>query len=142
MAHGGGQGRHVAERGGVVQHGGPAEGDGGGGGGAADAVDRRDVQLVRAVAVGGLLGCDLDLFFGRGVCSERAVDSYSDAWQEVAVVGEGAAGARVTEHRARHRQICAAAMRALAFRTWKKKKKNRNQQHLQHKKRQIGRAHV
>jgi hypothetical protein len=39
----GGDGRHVAERGGVVQNGGPAEGDGLAAGGAPEAVDRRDV---------------------------------------------------------------------------------------------------
>jgi hypothetical protein len=63
VAEGGGHRRHVTERGGVVQHGGAAEGLGGrrAGGGALESVDRRDVQLVRAVAVGDLLGSDLDL---------------------------------------------------------------------------------
>ena len=75
MAGGGGHGRHVAERGGVVQHGGPAEGLGGGGagGGALEAVDRRDVQLVGAVAVGHLLRGDLDLLLGIGVHFDHAV---------------------------------------------------------------------
>ena len=75
MAGGGGHGRHVAERGGVVQHGGPAEGLGGGGagGGALEAVDRRDVKLVGAVAVGHLLRGDLDLLLGIGVHFDHAV---------------------------------------------------------------------
>lgn len=75
MADGGGDGRHVADRGGVVQHGRPAEGLGGGcaGGGALEAVDRRDVQLVGAVAVGHLLRRDLDLLLGIRVHFDHAV---------------------------------------------------------------------
>lgn len=136
MADGGGHGRHVAECGRVVQHGRPAEGLDGGGlaaGSALEAVDRRDVELVGAVAVGDLLGRDLDLLLPC-VHSDHTVDSDVDTWQEVAVVGEGAGGAGVTEHRARHREVCGAAataLGALAFRTAKKKS---NQQHVQRKK--------
>uniref|UniRef100_A0A0A9GM75 Uncharacterized protein n=1 Tax=Arundo donax TaxID=35708 RepID=A0A0A9GM75_ARUDO len=128
MADGGGHRRHVAERRGVVQHGGAAEGLGGGlaGGGALEAVDRRDVQLVGAVAVGHLLGRDLDLLLGFRVHFDHAVQPDFDAWQEVAVVGEGAGRAGVTEHRADHGEVCGAAtaagasLRALALRTGKK----------------------
>ena len=74
VSGGGGDGWHVAERGGVVQDGGPAEGDGLAAGGALEAVNRWDVQLVGAVAVGGLLGRDLDVLLGRGVHPDHAVD--------------------------------------------------------------------
>lgn len=74
---GGGDGRHVAELGGVVEDGRPAEGLGGGGagGGALEAVDRRDVELVGAVAVGHLLRRDLDLLLGIRVHFDHAVQS-------------------------------------------------------------------
>jgi len=77
VADGGGHGRHVAQRGRVVQHGRPAEGLRGGrtGRGALEAVDRRDVQLVGAVAVGHLLGRDLDLLLGIRVHFDHAVQS-------------------------------------------------------------------
>lgn len=52
VAGGGADSRHVAECGGVVQNGGPAEGDGLAAGGAPEAVDHRDVEPVGAVAVG------------------------------------------------------------------------------------------
>lgn len=128
MADGGGHGRHVAQRGGVVQHGRPAEGLGGGRArrGALEAVDRRDVQLVGAVAVGHLLGRDLDLLLGIRVHFDHAVQSDFYTWQEVAVLGEGAGGAGITENGAHHREVSGgatttiAALRALALRTAKK----------------------
>lgn len=40
-------------------------------------------------------------------------------WQEVAVLGEGAGGAGVTEHGADHREVRGAALRALALRATK-----------------------
>lgn len=115
VAGGGGYGRHVAERRRVVQHGGPAEGHGLAAGGAPEASDRRDVKPVGAVAVGDLLGRDLDLLLGCRAHSDRAVDPDLHIWQEVAVVGEGAGGAGVAEHRARHREVGspAAALRSL-----------------------------
>lgn len=80
MADGGGHGRHAAQRGRVVQHGRPAEGLAGGRAGrrALEAVDRRDVQLVRAVAVGHLLRRDLDLLLGVRVHFDHAVQPDSD----------------------------------------------------------------
>ena len=52
-------------------------------------------------------------------------------WQEVAVFGEGAGGAGVTEHGADHREISAAAtraaLRALALRAVKKSGKHHHQ---------------
>ena len=114
VAGGGGHGRHVAERRGVVQHGGPAEGRGLAAGGAAEAGDRRDVEPVGAVAVGGLLGRDLDLLLGSRAHSDRAVDSHLHIWQEVAVVGEGAGGAGVAEHGAGHREAGSTRPLALA----------------------------
>lgn len=113
VAGGGGYGRHVAERRGVVQHGGPAEGRGLAAGGAPEASDRRDVEPVGAVAVGGLLGRNLDLLLGRRAHSDRAVDSDLHIWQEVAVVGKGAGRAGVAEHRARHREV--GSLRPLAL---------------------------
>jgi hypothetical protein len=147
VADGGGDRRHVAERRGVVDDGGAAEGvgGGGGGGGALEAVDRRDVELVRAEGVGHLLGGDLDLLLGRRFHADHAVDSHFDTWQEVAVVGEGAGGAGVAEHRAGHRQVRRAGAgaataaftlsRALTMCTTERKKKS-NQYHLQGKKKQ------
>lgn len=84
VADGGGDRRHVAERRGVVDDGGAAEGvgGGGGGGGALEAVDRRDVELVRAEGVGHLLGGDLDLLLGRRFHADHAVDSHFDTCDE------------------------------------------------------------
>ena len=52
-------------------------------------------------------------------------------WQEVAVFGEGAGGAGVTEHGADHREVGAAparaALRALALRAVKKSGKHHHQ---------------
>ena len=53
-------------------------------------------------------------------------------WQEVAVFGEGAGGAGVTEHGADHREVgtaaaARAALRALALRAVKKSGKHHHQ---------------
>lgn len=129
VAGGGGQGRHVAERRGVVQHGGPAEGRGLAAGGAPEAGDRRDVEPVGAVAVGGPLGRDLDLLPGRRARPDRAVDPDLHAWQEVAVVGEGAGGAGVAEHGAGHREVGVGPLAPAG-----KKQQSGDQQNLQRKK--------